>query len=90
MSETPPLEELIDFPAVFVFRAMGDAGDDFADRCVAAVRDALGRDPEGVETRPSKGNRFLAVRVGALVLEPADIHAAYAALKAVEGVRLVL
>lgn len=90
MSDTPPLEELVEFPSVFVFRAMGEASPGFADRCVTAVRDALGREPEGVESKPSKEARYLAVRIGATVIEPAEIHAVYKALRAVDGVRMVL
>lgn len=90
MADTPSIDELIDFPTVFVFRAMGDADDGFPDRCVAAVHEALGRAPEGVETRASRQARFLAVRVGAVVISTDEIYAVYAALRAVEGVRLVL
>lgn len=87
---TPPLEDLVEFPSVFVFRAVGDAQDDLAGRCATALAQSLGRPAERVETHPSSAGRFLSVRLAATVLAPADILAVYAALRAVQGVRLVL
>lgn len=87
---TPPLEDLVAFPSLFVFRAVGEAQDDLPGRCQAALADSLGRPAELVETQPSSAGRFIAVRLGATVHQPAEIHAVYAALKAVKGVRLVL
>lgn len=91
MSTPPPrLEDLVAFPSLFVFRAVGDAADDLAGRCRAALAEGLGRPAEQVDTQPSSGGRFLSVRLGATVHSPAEIHAVYAALRAVAGVRLVL
>lgn len=86
----PRLEELVDFPAQFTFRALGAAEDDFSARCAAAVTRALGRMAETVTSQPSAGGRYLAVRVAVTVLTPAEIYAVYAALREVQGVRMVL
>lgn len=91
MANPPPkLEDLMDFPSVFTFRVMGEATDTLPDRCSAALTGALERPPEHVELRESSAGRYLAVRLGARVDTPDQIYAVYAALRAVEGVRLVL
>lgn len=91
MAQPPPkLEDLVEFPAAFTFRVMGQASDDLPDRCAAALSAALGQAPDSVELRESAQGRYLAVRLGATVTSAEQIYAAYAALRGVEGVRLVL
>lgn len=86
----PELSELVDLPAVFTFRAVGDDDGGLQDRCVTALAGALGRTAEAVEARPSKGGRFLAVRMSVHVHDLDEISAVYAALRGTPGVRLVL
>ncbi|MCB9777071.1 MAG: DUF493 domain-containing protein [Alphaproteobacteria bacterium] len=88
--QSPPLSELVELPAVFTFRAVGDDDGDLAERCAKALRDALGRSAEAVETRPSAGGRFLAVRMSVHVHDTDELAAVYAALRETPGVRLVL
>ncbi|MCK6506092.1 DUF493 domain-containing protein [Myxococcota bacterium] len=91
MSAPPPdLRDLISFPSSFTFRVMAEAGDTLEDRCRQALAAALGRPPQQVETRPSSGGRYVAVRLTATVATPEEIYAVYAVLQRVEGVRLVL
>lgn len=87
---TPKLEDLVDFPTVFVFRAVGRAEADFEVRCSAAVTATLGRMPDSVDTRPSAGGRWISVRLAARVHTPDEVYAVYAALRAVDGVHMVL
>jgi putative lipoic acid-binding regulatory protein len=91
LSELPPrFEDLVEFPVLFVFRAVGAAEADFPGRCVAALTAALGRPPTSHELRPSAGGRFVGVHLGAMVASADELRAVYAALQALEGVRVVL
>jgi putative lipoic acid-binding regulatory protein len=91
MSDTrPSLDDLLEFPTRFVFRAMGESRDAFERDCDRAVRDALARPPESVTSSPSRKGNYTAVRVAAVVVDKDEILAVYAALRAVQGIRLVL
>lgn len=84
------LDDLVDFPTRFVFRAMGQAREGFAQDCDRAVRDALSRPSESLESAPSRKGNYLSVRVAAVVEDKDEVFAVYAALKAVPGVKMVL
>lgn len=91
MATSPPdLASLVSFPSRFVFRVMGDTGQDLPGRCETAVLAALARPADQVETQPSSKGRFLAVRLSVEVHNPEEILAVYARLRELTGVRLVL
>lgn len=84
------LEELLEFPTVFVFRVVGPADTGLDQACRAAVRSTLGRAPEAVEVRPSSKGRWCSVRLGTTVVSADEIERLYGALRDLDGVRLVL
>jgi uncharacterized protein len=91
MTDQPTdLDALIEFPTTFVFRVMGEASADFADRCNRAVQRALSRPPEAVEVKPSSRGTYQSVRLGVTVVSSDEVRAVYAELHALEGVRLLL
>lgn len=88
--KTPELEELVEFPATFTFRVVAADADGLADRCAAHVRDAIGREITELNEQPSKKGNYRSVRVVAMVESADEIRAAYAALKAEPGVKMLL
>jgi len=87
---TPSFDELLEFPAELVLRAVGDASDDLTARCASAVA-AL--NPSGlmaVDEVPSRRGRFSSVRLKVQVDSADQLRSLYAALKAVDGIRMVL
>jgi putative lipoic acid-binding regulatory protein len=88
--EKPSLEELIEFPATFTFRAVADTSPDIIDLCEQAVSNALGRKVMQTASNPSKNGRFCSVRVTATVISADEIRAAYAAIHALDGIRMML
>lgn len=90
MPETPPLEDLVEFPSTFTFRVVATSSDGLADRAAALVSDAVGRSHDTVEEQPSKNGNYRSVRVAVLVESAEEIRAAYAALKTIPGVKMLL
>lgn len=91
MTKPPPaLDDLVSFPSLMVFRAVGPDGVVFPAECLAAVDRALGRTPTSHELLRSAQGRWISVRVAATVVSADEVRAVYAALQAVDGVRLVL
>lgn len=89
MSETPPLEELIDFPSRFTFRALCNAEPGLALRLQAALESAIGAAAE-VSERPSSKGRFVSIHLAAEVASADSLRAGYAALRADPGVKMTL
>ena len=83
-------EDLVVFPSVFTFRAVGAAEDAYLARCVARVEQLLGRPVERSDTRPSSQGRWVSVRLAVEVRTADEIRAVYAALHEVDGTRMVL
>jgi putative lipoic acid-binding regulatory protein len=83
-------EDLVEFPSVFAFRAVGAAEADYADRCVRRVEDLLARPVQGTEVRPSSKGRWLSVRIAVQVESADEIRSVYTALHEVTGTRMVL
>ena len=88
--ETTPLHELMDFPAVYTFRAVAATLPGLPQACADAVESALGRAPELVSAKPSAKGKWTSVRVTAQVESAEEVLAAYAALKQVDGVKMTL
>ena len=83
-------EDLVEFPSLFVFRALGAASADLHQRCVRSVEQHLDRRVESVETAPSSKGAYVAVRVGVIVTSADEIRSTYDLLAKVEGIRMVL
>jgi putative lipoic acid-binding regulatory protein len=88
--EKPTLEELIDFPATFTFRAVVDTSPDIMALCEQAVSKALGRKVIQTESNPSKNGRFCSVRITATVTSADEVRSAYAAIHALDGIKMLL
>lgn len=91
-SETPriPLEMLIDFPSLFVFRVVAGWSEELPQRCRVLVEEALGREIEALEHVLSGGGRYGSVRVSVQVTSADDVTVVYAALRQVPQLRMLL
>lgn len=94
MSETEPpripLELLMEFPSEFTFRVLAAWSETLVMDCSALAEQALGRAPIAVDHQLSAQGRFCSVRLTVQVLEPAEVHGVYAALKQVPQLRMLL
>ncbi|GAB6063770.1 DUF493 domain-containing protein [Deferrisoma palaeochoriense] len=86
-----PVEELIDFPTRFSFKAIGHHTREFAPAAFRVVREILG-DDRGVElrTRLSRQAAYISATVTARVDSAEELRTVYAALWKLEGVITVL
>lgn len=86
-----PIEELVDFPTRFAFKAVGHHTRSFSDDCLAAFRRAFGDDRRiELRTRLSSKAAYLSVTLTTTVESADQLRAAYAALRTVEGIITVL
>ena len=65
--ETPPLDELMEFPSSYTFRAVAATLPGLPQACATAVENALGRAPDKVSAQPSSKGKWTSVRVTAQV-----------------------
>ncbi len=91
MQDIPPEQSLIEYPSSFPIKVMGMNVDGFAD---AVVRIAKSFDPsfrpEAVETRPSSGNKYLAVTVTITATSREQLDEIYRTLSTHPLVKMVL
>jgi len=90
MAERPSIADLVALPGPFQFRVLADHHDELVDRCHAIVVATIGRPPTHVDSKPSFGGKYRAVRLTVHIEAANEIEATYAALKAMEGVRYLL
>lgn len=86
----PTLEELVDFPTEFTFRAVGPNGPGFAPQCEAAVYAALGRPADKVQQQASKGKAWVSVRLTVQLANADQARAVYHLLGKIQGVKMLL
>jgi putative lipoic acid-binding regulatory protein len=86
----PPLDDLMEFPASYTFRALAATLPGLPQACAKAVETALGRTPDKVSVQPSSKGKWTSVRVTAQVHSAEEVLAAYTALKALDGVKMTL
>jgi putative lipoic acid-binding regulatory protein len=86
-----PIEELIEFPARYSFKAIGHHTRDFSDRAYAALKACLadGRKVE-FRTRMSRQGTYLSVTLTTQIESADELKTAYAALRKIEGVITLL
>lgn len=84
------LDALMDFPAPFVFRVVARSAEGLQARCTAIVEAVLQRPAEHVDVATSGQGRWTSVRVHATVRSAEEVVETYAALRAVEGLKLLL
>ncbi|MHB8766408.1 MAG: YbeD family protein [Deferrisomatales bacterium] len=82
-----PVEELLEFPTEFAFKVIGHHTREFPHRAVQAVRGALGGErPVAFRTRLSRAGTYISTTLTARVDSADELRAAYAALRALDGV----
>ena len=84
------LDELIEFPTSFTFRAVAATLPGLPQACATAVEQALGRPVEGITEQPSSQGKWTSVRITTRVENADEVLAGYSALKAVDGVKMTL
>ena len=91
MREIPPEQSLIEYPSAFPIKVMGHNVDGFVDAVVAVAQQF---DPcfdaACVETRPSKGNKYLGVTVTVTATSREQLDELYRPLSTHPMVRVVL
>ncbi|GAB4260766.1 MAG: hypothetical protein Kow0092_09840 [Deferrisomatales bacterium] len=86
-----PVEELIEFPTRFAFKAIGVHTLVFAQAALDAVHEALGEERSvALRTRLSRKGTYMSVTLTTEVRDAEELKAAYAALRRVSGVITVL
>jgi putative lipoic acid-binding regulatory protein len=90
MSTPPRFEDLLEFPNFFVFRVIGAPGSAAGDGYLRCLRELLLRDAAVVGVQASAQGHYEVFRVSARVDSAAELRAAYAALGALPGVKMVL
>jgi len=87
MSDTEPqLEDLVEFPTPWTFRAVGATTPALEAQCRTAIEVSVGRQVQAVASQPSSKGRWTSVRVSVTVESADEVRDAYAALRGVEGV----
>ncbi len=94
MSGHPP-RELLDqthsFPCRFIFKAIGQANDEFASRVVATVRVALEQDFDApFELRETSGGRHVAITIEPWVESSQQVIEIYTAIRELEGLVMLM
>jgi len=86
-----PIEELIEFPARYVFKVIGHHTRDFADRAHKVLRESF-PDERKIElrTRLSRQGTYLSVTLTAQVESADELKNAYASLRKMKGVITLL
>lgn len=84
------LRDTHQFPGVHIFKIIGVADDDFADRVIAAVASVVVVDPSDCSTRRTPAGRHIAVTLEPTVSSAEQVLEVYAALREVQGVVLTL
>ena len=94
MSDLPPkelLEQMHSFPGKFVFKAIGKSEDEFAQRVIAAVRNALEQEFDApYEIRTTSGGRHTAVTIEPWVESSVQVIDVFAAILSIEGLVMLM
>lgn len=87
-----PIDELVEFPCVFCFKAVGEASADFEAALLERVARVLGRplQPGEHSCRQSSGGRYLSVTINVQVANGAQVYAIYEAIQEDPRVRYLL
>lgn len=82
---------LLEFPATFPIKIMGEAHRDFAQTIVAIVlKHAPDYDAKTIEMRPSSGGRYIGLTCTIIATSQAQLDALYRELSAHQFVKMVL
>ena len=87
----PPEQSLIEYPSAFPIKVMGAQVEGFVEAVVdIALRFDPGFDPGTVETRPSKGGKYLGVTITITATSREQLDALYRCLSTHPQVKVVL
>ena len=91
-SERPhiPIELLVEFPSVFVFRVIAAWSETLIEDCRARAERTLGRELLTVDHAMSAQGRFCSVRLSVVVVQPSDVTEVYATLREIPNLRMLL
>ncbi len=91
MQSTPPEQSLIEYPSLFPIKVMGANVEGYADAVLEIARrfDPL-IDDSRIETRPSSGNKYLAITVTVTATSREQLDDLYRALSSHPMVKVVL
>jgi len=89
--ERRTFHELVEFPCVFCFKAVGKAGEDFVPTMLERVGEALGRDVKGDEhsVRQSAHGNYESVTLHIYVTSGDEVYSVYEAIRADARVKFV-
>lgn len=92
MSNTDSLQELLEFPCHFEFKAFGPSGEDsrFVDQVFAAVSTVVQASRQAMRVRLSSGGKYQCVSVLVTLQSRCQLEAVYAALRDIEGLKYLL
>ena len=91
MHDIPPDQSLIEYPSLFPIKVMGLNVDGFSDAIVdVACRFDPGFDPATLETRPSKGNKYLGLTLNVTATSREQLDELYRTLSTHPMVKMVL
>ena len=85
-----PLEKLLDYPAPFIFRVIAEARPGLGAECLESILPHLSHSVKDPVITPSKRGKWVSVRLETQVASADEIRSAYAALKAISGVKMLL
>ncbi len=91
MTDIPPEQSLIEYPSNFPIKVMGLNVDGFSDAIVQVARQFdPGFDAATLETRPSKGHKYLGLTITVLVTSREQLDELYRTLSTHPMVKMVL
>ncbi len=90
MAQTPPLEDLVDFPTAFTFRVVAKASAELEGQVREIVEHSLQRPLLQIGAQESSGGKFLSVRATVTVVNADEIRVTYEALQSVEHLKMLL
>jgi putative lipoic acid-binding regulatory protein len=91
MKPIPPEQSLIEYPSAFPIKVMGEHAEGFVDAVVAVARRFdPGFDAATVQTRPSKGGKYLGVTITITATSRGQLDELYRTLSTHPMVKVVL
>jgi hypothetical protein len=91
MQSTPPEQSLIEYPSQFPIKVMGGNVEGFAEAVLDIARQFDPQlDASLVETRPSKGNKYIGITVTVTATSREQLDGLYRALSSHALVKVVL
>ncbi len=83
-------EDLLDFPCCYQFKAIGRADNSFRDGIIAAVAQFTVVGEDSIMSRPSGKGGYQALSLSVIVDNYQQLTDIYAAMRQVEGLKLLL